>query len=67
MSSNYMGATVGNATGSQLAVETHGLVKNFGNNVAVNNVELLVPRGCAFATLDLTEQGKLLSFECFLV
>ena len=36
-------------TASRWAVETHGLTKRFGENVAVNNVELLVPRGCAVA------------------
>ena len=29
----------------QWAVETHGLTKRFGDNIAVNGVELLVPRG----------------------
>ena len=29
----------------QWAVETHGLTKRFGDNVAVDDVELLVPRG----------------------
>src|SRR5580658_6106094 len=33
------------------AVETHGLTKKFGPNTAVNGVELLVPRGCAFGYL----------------
>ena len=36
---------------SQWAVETHGLTKRFGDNVAVDGVELLVPRGCAFGYL----------------
>ena len=36
---------------SQWAVETHGLTKRFGENIAVNDVELLVPRGCAFGYL----------------
>ncbi len=36
---------------SRWAVETHRLTKRFGENVAVNNVELLVPRGCAFGYL----------------
>jgi ABC-2 type transport system ATP-binding protein len=40
------------------AVETHGLTKRFGNVVAVDNVELLVPRGCAFGYLGPNGAGK---------
>ena len=40
------------------AVETHGLTKRFANNVAVNDVELLVPRGCAFGYLGPNGAGK---------
>ena len=40
------------------AVETHGLTKRFGTNVAVNGVELLVPRGCAFGYLGPNGAGK---------
>ena len=43
---------------SEWAVETHGLTKRFGNNVAVNGVELLVPRGCAFGYLGPNGAGK---------
>jgi len=43
---------------SQWAVETHGLIKRFGDNVAVNDVELLVPRGCAFGYLGPNGAGK---------
>ena len=39
------------AEDSHWAVETHGLTKRFGENIAVNDVELLVPRGCAFGYL----------------
>ncbi len=39
------------AAGSRWAVETHGLTKRFGANIAVNGVELLVPRGSAFGYL----------------
>jgi ABC-2 type transport system ATP-binding protein len=42
----------------QWAVETHGLVKRFGENTAVNGVELLVPRGCAFGYLGPNGAGK---------
>src|SRR5271156_2009947 len=43
---------------SQWAVETHGLTKRFGANVAVNDVELLVPRGSAFGYLGPNGAGK---------
>ncbi len=39
-------------------METHGLMKRFGANVAVNGVELLVPRGCAFGYLGPNGAGK---------
>jgi ABC-2 type transport system ATP-binding protein len=40
------------------AVETHGLMKRFGSNVAVDDVELLVPRGSAFGYLGPNGAGK---------
>src|SRR5438445_3273244 len=43
---------------SRWAVETHGLTKRFGANVAVNGVELLVPRGSAFGYLGPNGAGK---------
>ena len=43
---------------SHWAVETHGLTKRFGENVAVNGVELLIPRGCAFGYLGPNGAGK---------
>jgi ABC-2 type transport system ATP-binding protein len=43
---------------AEWAVETHGLTKRFGDNVAVNDVELLVPRGCAFGYLGPNGAGK---------
>jgi ABC-2 type transport system ATP-binding protein len=46
------------AAESQWAVETHGLTKRFGENVAMNGVELLVPRGCAFGYLGPNGAGK---------
>jgi len=45
-------------SGDGWAVETHGLTKRFGDNVAVNGVELLVPRGCAFGYLGPNGAGK---------
>jgi ABC-2 type transport system ATP-binding protein len=46
------------AADSEWAVETRGLVKRFGANVAVNNVDLRVPRGCAFGYLGPNGAGK---------
>jgi ABC-2 type transport system ATP-binding protein len=43
---------------SPWAVETHGLTKRFKENVAVDAVELLVPRGCAFGYLGPNGAGK---------
>ncbi len=40
------------------AVETHGLTKRFGSNVAVNGVDLRIPRGCAFGYLGPNGAGK---------
>ena len=40
------------------AVEVHGLTKRFGANIAVNGVELMVPRGCAFGYLGPNGAGK---------
>ena len=40
------------------AVETEGLTKRFGSNVAVNGVELRVPRGSAFGYLGPNGAGK---------
>jgi len=40
------------------AVETHRLTKRFGSNVAVDDVELRVPRGCAFGYLGPNGAGK---------
>ncbi|MDQ2836913.1 MAG: ABC transporter ATP-binding protein [Actinomycetota bacterium] len=40
------------------AVETRGLVKRFGPNVAVSGVDLLIPRGCAFGYLGPNGAGK---------
>ncbi len=56
-------ATVGDvassrAADSHWAVETHGLTKRFQDNVAVDGVELLVPRGCAFGYLGPNGAGK---------
>jgi ABC-2 type transport system ATP-binding protein len=46
------------ASESRWAVETHGLTKRFGAKIAVNGVELLVPRGSAFGYLGPNGAGK---------
>src|ERR1700689_1371603 len=46
------------AAESEWAVETHALTKRFGPNVAVNNVELRIPRACAFGYLGPNGAGK---------
>jgi ABC-2 type transport system ATP-binding protein len=40
------------------AVEAHGLTKRFGPRIAVDNVDLLVPRGSAFGYLGPNGAGK---------
>ncbi len=44
--------------GAAWAVETHGLTKRFGQNVAVDSVDLRVPRGSAFGYLGPNGAGK---------
>ncbi len=58
MTTTTLPATSRHAAGSHWAVETHGLTKRFGDNVAVNDVELLIPRGCAFGYLGPNGAGK---------
>ena len=58
MSTATLPDTFAQQTESRWAVETHGLTKRFGENAAVNNVELLVPRGCAFGYLGPNGAGK---------
>jgi ABC-2 type transport system ATP-binding protein len=41
-----------------LAVETRGLGKQFGSRAALHNVDLEVPRGCAFGFLGPNGAGK---------
>ena len=43
---------------AEWAVETHQLVKRFGGNVAVDGVDLRVPRGSAFGYLGPNGAGK---------
>ena len=59
MSTAALSATPGKlAADSRWAVETHGLTKRFGAKAAVNDVELLVPRGSAFGYLGPNGAGK---------
>jgi ABC-2 type transport system ATP-binding protein len=51
-------ATVAVGEGSEWAVETRGLTKRFGSNVAVSGVDLRIPRGCAFGYLGPNGAGK---------
>jgi ABC-2 type transport system ATP-binding protein len=44
--------------GDGWAVEVHGLTKRFGAQLAVDNVDLSVPRGCAFGCLGPNGAGK---------
>lgn len=41
-----------------LAIETHGLTKRFGHQVAVDNVDLAVPQGAVFGFLGPNGSGK---------
>src|SRR5438046_8943376 len=41
-----------------LAVETDGLVKNFGPIRAVDGVDLAIPRGCVYGVLGPNGAGK---------
>jgi ABC-2 type transport system ATP-binding protein len=43
---------------TELAVETHGLTKRFGARVAIDSVDLEVPRGSAFGFLGPNGAGK---------
>jgi ABC-2 type transport system ATP-binding protein len=46
------------SSGDGWAVETYGLTKRFGPNIAVDDVELRVPRGSAFGYLGPNGAGK---------
>ena len=53
-----LAATAGAAVDNRWAVEARGLTKRFGGTVAVNGVDLLIPRGCAFGYLGPNGAGK---------
>ncbi|MEE6287022.1 ATP-binding cassette domain-containing protein [Georgenia sp. MJ173] len=46
------------AAGDDLAVETHGLTKRFGRQLAVDDLDLAVPRGSVFGFLGPNGSGK---------
>jgi len=46
------------ATQSEFVIETEGLKKSFGDQVAVDGVDLRVPRGSAFGYLGPNGAGK---------
>jgi ABC-2 type transport system ATP-binding protein len=52
------GTPLGDGERVEWAVETHGLTKRFDTTVAVDDVELLVPRGSAFGYLGPNGAGK---------
>jgi ABC-2 type transport system ATP-binding protein len=56
MTTDFLGGS--HTDEGEWAVETHGLMKRFGENTAVNDVELLVPRGSAFGYLGPNGAGK---------
>src|SRR5208283_1210854 len=43
---------------STLAIEARGLVKTFGDNRAVDGVDLSIPTGCIYALLGPNGAGK---------
>jgi ATPase subunit of ABC transporter with duplicated ATPase domains len=49
------------------AVETHNLTKRFGASIAVDGVDLKVPRGCAFRYLGPNGAGKTTLIRVLLV
>src|ERR1700722_18073865 len=56
-----MSATAQEVRGSSsedLAIETHGLTKRFGERTALDGIDLRVPRGCAFGFLGPNGAGK---------
>jgi len=51
---------------TQLAIETSGLTKRFGDQLAVNNVNLQVPQGSIFGFLGPNGSGKTTSIRMLL-
>ena len=49
-----------------LAIESRGLTKRFGEQIAVNNIDLAVPRGSVFGFLGPNGSGKTTSIRMLL-
>ena len=58
MSATAPAAEQTEATSTELAIETSGLTKKFGQQVAVNGIDLAVPRGAVFGFLGPNGSGK---------
>jgi ABC-2 type transport system ATP-binding protein len=60
MTTPQSGVQGGNLASKQgpSAIEAHGLVKVFGDNRAVDGVDLLIPTGCIYALLGPNGAGK---------
>ena len=58
MSANGSEAGPGIQTSSELSIETKGLTKRFGQQLAVNGVDLAVPKGAVFGFLGPNGSGK---------
>jgi ABC-2 type transport system ATP-binding protein len=54
---SHGGGVIGSPRG-EAAIETHGLVKRFGERAAIDGVDLWVPRGSAFGFLGPNGAGK---------
>ncbi len=52
------GADAGGSGSLEFAIETHGLTKRFGAHVAVDAIDLRVPRGAVFGFLGPNGSGK---------
>ncbi|WP_346234354.1 ATP-binding cassette domain-containing protein, partial [Parafrigoribacterium mesophilum] len=48
----------GSIPSGELAIQTRGLTNRFGTHVAVNDVDLAVPRGAVFGFLGPNGCGK---------
>lgn len=44
------------------AIQIENVTRRFGNNIALDDISLEVPRGCVFALLVKTEPAKRLRF-----
>lgn len=51
-------------TGAELALETHGLKKSFGDLQAVDGIDLVVPKGSFYGFLGPNGAGKSTTIKC---